>query len=174
MSVSMTTAALDALRSAGWQVKITDRPGALPSEVLQRYPDLPSPVESFLAGLECCVSPDKTVWFLGPHEYDSSSGLDFRWNEWEVLSLDAASDDAEVEQICSFWDRHCPFLLSVGSGYAFLAVALDSGAVVSGMEPEFESTSPVAASFDQFLERLVAVLRDGDTTLHSLFLRSAA
>ena len=58
------------------------------------------------------------------------------------------------EKTRQFWDRHFPFALCVHSDYDYLAVDLDPGAygtIVHGCGPNFEETSIVAPSFEQFL-----------------------
>ena len=45
--------------------------------------------------------------------------------------------------------------MSVGNGYEYYAIELDSGIIVSGFEPEFEEAETVADSFDEFLEKLM-------------------
>lgn len=65
-------AALDALRAAGWRVRLRSAPapaaGApaahlLPAPLRLRYPCVPIECAAFLAALDECASPDETAWF---------------------------------------------------------------------------------------------------------------
>ncbi len=148
------------LRLRGWTVE--ERPDytlRLPQEVAARHPELPTPLCEFLGGLIACEDKSQTAWFLCEGDYCGTSGAAFRWDEWERMSLVAADGDADVvARVRDFWDSHLPFLLSVRDGYAYYAVRTKGdgfGWVVAGREPEFEETSVVAQSFDQFLMGLV-------------------
>ena len=170
----MLDSVLDALRPAGWHIETADRPLPLPSPLVERYPGVPSSsLFAFLSSLDRCANRDESAWFLTPREFGGRTDSAFRWNEWELLSLDSADDDPEVIRgVHEFWTRHFPFLLSVRDHYSYLAVELDDavpGAVVFGSEPEFESTQPVAESFESFLSALVdAVSTEGDPRFHYL------
>ena len=77
--------------------------------------------------------------------------------EWELLSLEAAGDDAGwKEEIRQFWDRHLPFFLSLDGGYAYYAFSMEDGSVVYGAEPEFEECETVADSFEDFMEKVMS------------------
>ena len=164
----MLDSVLNALRPAGWHIETADRPLSLPLQLVERYPGVPSStLFAFLSSLERCANRDQTAWFLTPREFTGGTDSAFRWNEWELLSLDSADDDPElVRGVQEFWNRHFPFLLSVRDHYSYLAVELVDGApgaVVFGSEPEFETTAPVAESFDAFLCALVDALgSEGD------------
>lgn len=162
--------ALAALRGAGWRVQPAPEPRLFPPALATRYPNVASsPLYRFLGRLDACASPSDTVWFLTANELTGASGSAFRYDEWERLSLDSAGGNRIVENATrAFWDRHFPFLMSVRSGYAYLALCADgesSGAIVSGAEPEFEQVRVIATSFDQFLQDLVALLQRGDVHL---------
>ena len=80
----------------------------------------------------------------------------FRWNEWELLSLEAAGDDAAWRaEILAFWDAHLPIVLSVAEGYAYYALSLPDGAVIQGSEPEFEDCRTAAPSFRDFMGQVL-------------------
>ena len=78
------------------------------------------------------------------------------WDEFKHLSLDAALDDEDRQGIHTFWDRHLPVLMSVAGDYEFLAIDQDTGAVVHGIEPEFEAVTVVADSWAGFCEAVIA------------------
>jgi hypothetical protein len=58
--------------------------------------------------------------------------------------------------IVAFWDRHLPVLMSVRDGYGYLAIERDSLRVVSGREPEYEETTPVADTVGEALALVAA------------------
>ncbi len=97
--------------------------------------------------------PDDTVWFLALDDYTDAADTAFAWNEFETIGRDAAMSDDDAAAVSEFWRRHCPILQSVGDGYAYLAIGLD-GAIVHGVEPEFEATTTVADSLVGLLEQI--------------------
>lgn len=149
---------LTTLRRRGWKVSRVSRPRKLlPPAVSARYPRVPAGVLRLLSALEACCSPKETVWFLTAKDYARTGDAGFRWNEFEIMSLDSADGDPELEaEIRSFWDGHFPVMLAVHSDYDYLAVRLSDGAVVHGYAPEWESPGEVAASFAALLIALEA------------------
>lgn len=138
------------LKALGWQLEIRDQPKRLPDELRRRYPFVPEEFEQFAGLASVATNPGETAWFLTTDDYSGKSTSAFRWNEFELQSLDAAGGDAEwTESIIRFWDGHLPILLSVKSGYAYLAVDQKLQIVV-GREPEYEETTIVAPSFVEF------------------------
>lgn len=95
-------------------------------------------------------SSDETVWFLSRDDYSAGAEGSFAWNEWEQLSIQAATTDDEADAVSRFWKHHVPVLLSVRDGYEYLAVR-DDGAVVHGAEPEFEEAVVVFSQFEDLL-----------------------
>jgi hypothetical protein len=100
-----------------------------------------------------------TVWFLLREDYHGTGEAGIRWNEHEIIGLEAAGCDAVWQaQIRSFWDCHFPFMFAVHSDYDYLAVDLTSGAfgqIVHGYAPEFERPEAVASSFMEFISVIV-------------------
>ena len=73
-----------------------------------------------------------------------------------LISLDAADgDDDFISEITDFWNNHLPIIMSVGNGYEYYAIEIDSGVIVFGFEPEFEEAETVADTFEEFLEKLM-------------------
>ncbi len=144
-----------ALEARGWTFRrATSREPLLPPEVNRRYPRVPAELVAFLEGLDSGVNADETVWFLCREDFRRTDDQAFRWDEFERMVLEHASPEVQ-QRTRQFWDRHLPFMLCVHSDYDYLAVDLDArayGAIVHGCGPEFEETSPVAASFEQFLK----------------------
>lgn len=163
---------LDALLTAGWTVRESASPPApqdvLPPALRQRYPNAPREWAEFAARIEECTNADETAWFLTPADYAGTSGYAFEWNAWELLDLESREmhgGAAGAAEVRSFWDEHLPFYLDVSGDYAYFAIRLAApriGSVVHGASVEFRATSEVAGSFPEFLELLVAAVRDPD------------
>lgn len=164
------------LHGRGWRIeRSASREPLLAPPVRLRYPRLPVELTRFLEGLESCVNRDQSVWFLCREDYRRTDEESFRWNENELMSLDAARGDPVLEaKTRGFWDRHFPFMLAVHSDYDYLAVSLDDqsyGRIMHGFAPEFEEVSMVAPSFLEFLALFkLALLDDKKDYPLSLFL----
>jgi len=116
-----------------------------------------------------CINPDETCWFLCGDDFNGSSDSAYCWNEIESQSIEIAEGYPEWKaEIKEFWDKHLPIMLSVKSGYAYFAVNLfdNFGAVVYGIEPEYEETEKIANSFDDFLLRILT--KEDDALLSML------
>ncbi|WP_342547986.1 SMI1/KNR4 family protein [Paenibacillus sp. FSL P2-0089] len=139
----------------GWEIR--KKSGAqlhLNSGITSRYKGLPKEYSDFLSVVETCVAPGEQTWFICEAEFNHSAETEFRWNEFEMLSVEAAAGDpAWQSEITAWWDHHLPIVMSVKDGYSFYAIDLttDSGAIVHGCEPEFEEVEQVADSFGEFL-----------------------
>lgn len=116
--------------------------------------DVSDDVVACTSSFSVLSSPNETVWFLSVADYTGASESAFAWNEFEVMSTDAALSPQELESISRFWAVHLPILISVREGeYAYLAVR-DDGVIVYGAEPEFETTIPIANSLHGLLEMI--------------------
>jgi hypothetical protein len=118
-----------------------------------RYPNLPASYTAFLSKVKQCITPGDKAWFICTDDYRGVSDTAFQWNEFELLSLEAAGpDQAWQADITSWWDHHLPIIMSVHDGYAFYALDLSDkrGAIVQGTEPEFEETVKVADTLEEF------------------------
>ncbi|MCM1100467.1 MAG: hypothetical protein NC079_01780 [Clostridium sp.] len=92
---------------------------------------------------------------LCAEDFNRESEDAFQWNEFEMMSLQAAVDEDDEEwqkDIRAFWDKHLPICLSVRDGYSYYAIRINDGHVVCGYEPEFEETTDMADSFYGFAE----------------------
>lgn len=165
---------LTTLSEHDWQVvRRRQQEDLLPEEVRQRYPRLPADVESFLGGLELCTNRQRTVWFLTGDDYRRHQEGQFRWNEHELMSLDAADDPDEKARIRAYWDCHFPLMFAVHSDYDYLAIDLQPsvfGQIVHGYMPEPEESTPVANSFAEFRDLLIHALTGEATYPLRLFL----
>jgi len=139
----------------GWD--ITEKSGLqlnLDSSITARYKEIPHEYLDFLSAVEKCMTPDEKTWFNCEDEFNNSSDSAFKWNEVELLSLEAAvNDDSWKSEITAWWDNYLPIVMSVDGGYSFYAIDLtkDKGAIVRGYEPEFEEVDKVADSLEEFL-----------------------
>lgn len=135
-----------------WNIKIRDDNFALPEEVAQRY-KVPESWLEFIRRFSLCANAEFTKWFITFEDFGEDG---FRWNEFELISLEAAGDDMEWRRrVTSFWDKHLPIFMSVEGEYEYYAVNVESGQVIYGYEPEFEEPETVADSFEKFIEKIV-------------------
>lgn len=128
------------------------------SELIERYKAIPYEYLEFLKKIKQCISSSEKSWFLCEDEYNSKSEIAFKWNEFEILSLEAAEDDVEWKnRIQKWWYRYFPILMSVNNGYSFYAIDTENekGTVVYGCEPEFEEVNIIADTFMEFLELII-------------------
>lgn len=153
---------LGALEAAGWKVVRRDvilGEPFLPDSVRERFRAIPEDYLAFLSSISSCVNASDTAWFLSLDDFRGDGGSAFRWNEFELQSLEGAARDRDWQrEIGCFWDQHLPILLSVRTGYAYIALRLPSTggcAVMIGREPEYEEPVTIAHSFSD-LCRLIA------------------
>ena len=79
----------------GWRIKLSQQNAyTLPDEVSGRY-SVPNEYKLFLSQVEACVNPTETKWFLCADDYTPKPESSFRWNEFEIISLDAAGNDSQ-------------------------------------------------------------------------------
>ncbi|NMM62436.1 SMI1/KNR4 family protein [Clostridium sp. P21] len=130
----------------------------LSNEVRERYKAIPYEYFEFLKQVKQCISFSEKSWFLCEEEYNGKSDIALKWNEFEILSLEAAEDDREWKsEIENWWNRYFPILISVDNEYSFYAIDMESenGTIVYGCEPEFEEVDVVADNFMEFLQIIV-------------------
>lgn len=143
------------LRSKGWKVTESSGTVELTDESFRRrYPRIPEQYMKFLSKVASCINKDETVWFVCAAEYNGTSDSAWAWNEFERLDLEGAGDDQEWRnETISFWDKHLPFLYSVGGEYAHRSFRVGDekfGSVVDGYE-ELTAVSELASSFADFI-----------------------
>ena len=145
---------LDSLRSRGWKWRTNEGAAIIPGHILERYPWVQEEILAFILSMQVVINAEGTSWLLTASDYLEQPPTNFRWNEWEILSLDAASSEPEWQSaIREFWDEHFPIGQSVGDGYAYWAVTRE-GSIVEGREPEFEEVTLIANDFSEFLSKL--------------------
>lgn len=137
-----------------WDLVEDNKP--LPIEILNRYKNLPKSWLSFIDGYGTIVNDEDNIWFLTANNYYPKNEDEWRYNEYELISIDATDGSEELlNEVKSFWNNHIPIVMSVRNGYEYIAIELESGNIVSGFEPEFEETETVAESFDEFIKMVI-------------------
>lgn len=127
-------------------------------DVLKRFRNVPDSFLHFLEHFKSITSKDDTTWFICGGDYNDDSDDAFKWNEYELMSLEAAESDSDWKKdIEKWWSDKLPFLMSVKDGYSFYAIDLgeNNGAIIKGEEPEFEEAYIVADNFEDFLEKVM-------------------
>lgn len=124
-----------------------------------RYPLLPADYEDFLHSFSVLANTSDTTWFNSITDFNETyPDSAFKWNEFELQSLEAFDGDSENQEIVrDFWNKHLPIILSVNNGYSFFAIAVSDenfGKIYFGEEPEYEEVELVANDFTSFIEKL--------------------
>ena len=126
----------------------------LSADILKRYKTIPTEYLDFLKQFKQIINQEDTVWFNSIEDFNEELDVDFKWNAFELMSLESFEDDEEEsENIRNFWNNHIPILMSVRE-YEYLAICLESdkyGEIVHGLEPEFEEISKVCDNFEQLI-----------------------
>lgn len=111
----------------------------------------------FLEQVRLLANEANTSWFLTIDDFGAAAP-DTPWqpDSFEQISLEAAAGDSGLTNaVKEFWDSHIPIALCLANGYEYYATRLRVGAVVNGIEPEFEETSVAASSFAAFLSQIM-------------------
>ncbi|WP_042169640.1 SMI1/KNR4 family protein [Paenibacillus gorillae] len=143
----------------GWDIAKKSEPQLnLDSSITSRYKTIPNDYLEFLSVVAKCITPNEMTWFICEDEFNNSSDSEFKWNEYELLSLEAADDDSWKSEITAWWNNYLPIVMSVDGGYSFYAIDLanDKGAIVRGTEPEFEEAEKVANTLEEFFELMMS------------------
>lgn len=145
------------MKKIGWDVALNERQdNDIPKTLTDRYANIPQEWVEFVGSVKHMVSPDETTWVLGAEDFEVQGDKAFQWNEWELMSLESAGNDAEWKRsIGKFWNQHLPIVMSVKGGYSYYAICIEDGSVVRGAAPEFEECETVASSFLVFMENII-------------------
>ena len=111
--------------------------------------------EKLITSYFSCSNLSDDVWFLSWADFSGESDSSFLWNEFEIQSLDAAMNELQRNQVTKFWSQHIPFLISVRSGYSYIAISIEEstfGKIVLGNEPEYEETIMLSDSLEDFFK----------------------
>ena len=146
---------MEVFEKQGFIVKQRNKVKELSEEITQRYVNIPKSYLNFLNQFDFLANKDETFWFNSIGDFNCESDIAFKWNDFEIQSLDAFEGDIEEQKrIRDFWDQHLMIALSVKGEYQYLAICLNEenyGVVVYGAEPEFEESETVCESFEQLL-----------------------
>lgn len=150
---------IEVLQNRGFVVKRRTGIKTLSPFFLQRYSNLPADYLKFLNEFRLITNEEDNAWFNSIEDFNGESDNGFRWNEFEIMSLDALEDDKEAcKEIRNFWNAHLPIAMAVGGEYQYLCIGLSPdnyGKIYYGSEPEFEDSADfVCDSFNQLLELL--------------------
>lgn len=142
------------VENGGFIIVRRETPNELSVEILKRYKNIPPEYLIFLEQFVQITNQEETSWFNSIENFNGELVTDFRWNDFELQSLEAFEDDEEeIENIKIFWNNHIPILMSV-TEYEYLAICLESdryGEIVHGLEPEFEEVTKVCDNFEQLI-----------------------
>lgn len=147
---------IEALKKIGFIVTERLERKELSSDFLSRYSNLPVDYLEFLEQFQVITNECENVWFNSIEDFNGENNSGFRWNEFELMGLEALQDDKEsCNMIRQFWDNHIPIVLSVKDGYRYLSMDLSPenyGKIYCGVEPEFEESAElVCDSFNHLL-----------------------
>ena len=142
------------LKSNEWNVELYETPltDEKVNSALSRYQFVSDEYFEFLKTVKRCINKDETVWFTCFEHFEKPFDEEgFNLNEFELISLNSAENDEEYQKVKSFWDKHLPIIISLDGEYSYYAMRND-GKIVCGYEPEFEETTVIANSFEDFIK----------------------
>lgn len=143
----------DWVKKKGWIIESAETKMELPSEVTVRYQNIPKQWLDFIINFDKFINSTEDMWFLTCENFLTDV---WSYNDFENMSLEAADGDEEWSvEIKEFWNNTFPIITGVGGEYQYYGISLESGNVVHGWDPEFESPYVVAESFVEFLEKLI-------------------
>ncbi|MCH5205630.1 MAG: hypothetical protein J1F09_01670 [Oscillospiraceae bacterium] len=143
-------------KNNGWNVEFSDEKRGLPEAVRERYKYIPAEWVDFIGCFNVCINGENNLYFQLAEDFEEQDN-GFRWNEFEMISLEAAKGDEEwTANIREFWDNYLPIAVSVGGDYHYYAIGIKTGEVFDGWEPEFEEPEIVAAGFGDFIGKIIS------------------
>ena len=114
---------IEALKNIGFVVTERLERKELSSDLQNRYSELPADYQEFLQRFQTITNESDNVWFNSIEDFNGESDSGFRWNEFELMGLEALADDKDsCDMIRLFWDSHIPILMSVKDGYQYLCI----------------------------------------------------
>lgn len=126
-----------------------------PKILIERYGILAAVYVNFLNKFKLLTNKADNVWFLSIEDFEERAEAAFKWNEFEMQSLESCGNDKSlIEEVKNFWNNHLPIALSVRGHYSYLAISFlssQNGKIVFGEEPEYEHTTIVSETFLDFL-----------------------
>ena len=104
---------IEALKNIGFIVTERLERKELSPDFLNRYSNLPADYQEFLQRFQIITNESDNVWFNSIEDFNGETDSGFRWNEFELMGLEALADDREsCDMIRLFWDNHIPILIS--------------------------------------------------------------
>ncbi len=99
---------ISCMKEQGWTVERNEEQRfCLPEPMKSRYTGYPESWGEFVSIVKSMIRGDERAWFLCSEDYDMQGDKVWQWNEWELLSLKAAENDAAwKDEIRKFWDGH--------------------------------------------------------------------
>ena len=86
---------LDCMKNQGWTVEMNEEQKfCLPEPMKSRYTGCPESWMEFVSIVKSMIRGDEGAWFLCSEDYDVQGDKAWQWNEWELVSLEAAGNDA--------------------------------------------------------------------------------
>lgn len=114
---------LNILESAGFRVIRRKTPKDLPTVLTDRYKNIPTEYLKLLQQFEQITNQGDSAWFNSIEDFNDESDSDFKWNDFELQSVEAwDGDEEESSKVKDFWDSHIPILMAVNE-YQYLAIA---------------------------------------------------
>ena len=111
---------IEALKNIGFIVTERLERKELSPDFLNRYSNLPADYQEFLQRFQIITNESDNVWFNSIEDFNGETDSGFRWNEFELMGLEALADDREsCDMIRLFWDNHIPILMSVKGEYQY-------------------------------------------------------
>lgn len=109
---------INELRKKGWNILEYKNPIGIQFETqfTERYKTIPEDYLYFLSHIKSAINNDEQSWFLCQNEYNDTKGDSFLWNQLEIISIDTAKEEGDIEwvnEIKLFWDCHLPIMLSL-------------------------------------------------------------
>ena len=89
----MNTGFFDWLKINNWTYEKNDKINITDIAIRDRYNNIPEEFIDFLTMFKSITSADETTWFLCNDDYTDDSEDAFRWNEFEIMSIEAEGDD---------------------------------------------------------------------------------
>jgi len=140
----------------GWKISFRNNSETnLPQNIIERY-IIPEEYKAFLTIVEKCINSEGNMWFFCNNDYLRNEENSFRYNEFEIISLDAADGDDElINGIKNYWNEHLPIIFNVNGEYEYYAINIEDQKIVYGFEPEFEESIIVANNFIEFMDKII-------------------
>lgn len=143
-------------KSSGWTCEAAREKFEIPPEILARYKHVPQDFLDFISDFSKIINAEENMWLLTANDYLACDDDAYRWNEFELMTLEWADDEEEKAEITAFWDNFLPVFMSVAGDYHYYAINIKTGEIFEGWSPEFEEPQIAAPSFTEFVERVIS------------------